>query len=153
MKFNAILLVIGRALDPKRDFVEAAPRPLLLAKNFVEYMFKISGFFVLLCLIVGMTLASCPTNPVLAVFPFVMGTAFCFYLALTSLGLPVFLMISEIENTKLRRLLGYMTVLIVLAGTVYTLLESPIFDLLEAYVGRLFPEAYSCRTGPIQLGD
>ncbi|MFD1160766.1 hypothetical protein [Roseovarius aestuarii] len=151
MNVKDFLTALARSFDPKRDLAEISPRPLLLAKIGVEYVFRLAGFFIVLCLITGMTLAACPSNQVLANLPFILGFLFCFYIAVTTLGLPVFAMITEIENVIARRILGYTTIFVMLAATLYTFAESPIFSLLLSYVGRLFPEAMTCSSGLLQL--
>ncbi len=143
--------LLGRALDPKRDFNEAAPRPFLLAKNAVEYLFRIIGFFILLCLTVVLTLLSCSPDPFVQLLPVVLTVSFFFYIAITTLGIPVFMIIGELETVWLRRLIGYTTVLAILFATIYSLLGSPIYDLLFAYVEELFPATLECTDQIIDL--
>ena len=142
---------LGNSLDPKRNLIETAPRPLLGAKMIVEYVFRIAGFFILLCLLAGLTLAACPKSAVMANLPFVLGLLFSFYIVLTTIGIPIYFLISEIEDTTARRIVGYMTTLVLFLVTLWFFAASPVFDLLLAYVGKIFPEAFDCSSGILRL--
>lgn len=149
----SIFTVVGHALDPKRDFETDAPRPLLFAKRAVEYLFRIVGFFILLCLVVGLSLAHCSESLWLALFPLLLGASFIFYIVITTIGIPIFYLIGEIKTVWRRRVAGYTTILLLFCLTFYGLLEAPVFEVLETYVSRYFPEAYQCKTSVITLGN
>lgn len=151
MSHHGFIRALVHAIDPRRSIENEIPRAFLFAKYAVEYLFRLVGFFLLICLTVGLTLASCTQNPVLQLLPLVMATAFFFYIAITTVGIPVFLAIGEIDNLLVRRLIGYTTVVFMLAVTLYSVVESPVFDMLEAYVGKLFPTAHECKGGLIEL--
>lgn len=151
MNHNKFVKAIAGAIDPRRDFEKEIPRPFLLAKYSVEYLFRLVGFFLLICLTVGLTLASCTQNSVLQLLPLILATSFFFYIAMTTLGIPVFLAIAEIHNVLIRRLIGYSTIMIMLVATLYSVNESPVFEILEAYVGKLYPGAKECRGGILEI--
>ena len=139
------------ALDPRTDSEDAVPRAFLYAKYGTEYLFKITGFFVLICLVVGMTLATCTQNVWLQLYPIILATAFFFYIAITTVGVPLFVALKKIENKLLRRILAYTTVIMVLTATFYSVNGSPIFELLDGYVVKLFPSAAECRDSLLEL--
>ena len=153
MSRNGFVKTVGGAIDPRRDFEKEIPRAFLLAKYAVEYLFRLIGFFLLLCLTVGLTLSACTQNPFLQALPLVLATAFFFYIAVTTVGIPIFLAIAEINSVLTRRLIGYLTILIMLVATFYSVAQSPVFDILEVYVSKLFPAANECHTGILELGN
>lgn len=81
MSRNGFLKAIGDAIYPRRDIEKEIPRPFLLAKYTVEYLFRLVGFFLLICLTAGLTLAACTQNPMLQALPLILATAFFFYIA------------------------------------------------------------------------
>ena len=151
MRPGAILRLLGSTIDPRRDVEKEAPRAFLFSKYAVEYLFRLVGFFILLCLVVGLTLSSCTDDPYLQTLPLVLAVAFFFYIAITTFGIPMFMLIAKISNTILRRVAGYMTVAVTLFLTIYSVEQSPIFSILETYVGKFFPAAYECTGQIIEL--
>lgn len=132
------------ALDPRIDEDKVIPRSFLAARWAVEYLFRIVGFFVLLCLSVGITLTACVGHPILDAVPIVMAVAFFFYLALTTVGIPVFLAIGAIRRPWMRHVIGAATVLAMAAAVLVSVERSPLLDVLDAYVVRIFPGAAAC---------
>lgn len=151
MNKKGFLSIVGSAFDPRRDIEKEIPRPFLFAKNAVEYLFKLVGFFLLICLTVGLVLAACTQNAFLQLLPLLLATSFFFYIAITTLGIPVFLIIAEINNVIIRRLIAYATVLLMLLATFYSVYDSPVFEILLTYVGKLFPAAFECKDGILEL--
>ena len=151
MSLRYVIRLLGHSIDPRRNFENEIPRAFLFSKFAVEYLFRLVGFFVLLCLIVGLTLSSCTQNVYLQVLPLVLAIAFFFYIAITTLGIPCFLLLAEIRNTLVRRVLSYLLVLLLLYLTFYSVADSPIFEVLLIYVGKFFPAAYDCKDSIIEL--
>jgi hypothetical protein len=151
MGFKRTLSALGRAIDPKRDFDKEIPRPLLLTKYAIEYTFKVSGYFILLCLIVGLSLSACSENPFISILPLSLGGLLMLYVTITTVGIPVFLLIGEIEHVLFRRLLSYMAIIGIFVISLYLLEEAPVFDVLTSYIERFFPAAFKCKGGIIEL--
>ena len=149
--FGQLTSALGQALDPRLDHDKDAPRAAIIAKRFVEYFFKIAGYFLLLCLIVGVTLSSCPDNSALAFLPLVTGALFFFYIVLTTIGIPMFALIRLIRHSLVRRSVAWSAVFVMLVLTNSLLSSSPVLDLLVVYVSKLFPAALECTTNPISI--
>ena len=142
---------VGHAFDPKRDIEKDLPRPFLLIKYFIEYLFRLVGFFVLFLICFGAILSSCTNVGGFQSFPPLLILLFFVYVSLTSIGTPFFLLIGEIKNPWLRRPLGYIAAFIVFvfASTMYN--ELPLVGVTRAYIERIFPEAKSCEHLPYRL--
>lgn len=147
MSLKRIGQVIGESLDPRRSIDHEIPRAFLFAKNGVEYLFKIAGFFLLLCISTALGVAACSDNLLLILGPAFLTWAFFFYIALTTLGIPIFLAIGTVENNFLWRVLAYATVLVMFVATSYSLSASPLMLVLESYVMEVFPSARACIEG------
>lgn len=120
-------------------------------KQFVEYLFKLIGFFILLSLSVGLTLTACPDNVFLQALPLFIAFSFFMYLGVTLLGMPICILSENIENRQYRQGIKILVLAIIIGFSCYSLLYSPIFEALIAYVGKLFPHAFECKTGFILL--
>ncbi|MCF6322601.1 MAG: hypothetical protein L3J32_12660 [Rhizobiaceae bacterium] len=145
------LSALGRAIDPKRDFDKEIPRPLLLTKYAIEYIFRTIGYFILLSLVVGLSLSICSKDPLLSALPLVLGGLLMLYLTITTIGIPVFLLIGEIEHVIIRRVISYLVIIGIFIISLYLLIEAPIFDFLVSYIRRFFPAAFNCKGGILEL--
>ena len=144
MSKGSLFMPLARAIDPKRDVESELPRPLLFARKAIDYLFRVSGYFLVMCLTVGLLLSNCSEDPFLGVMPYVLGASFVFYLILTLFGIPAFLAIGEIENPRVRRAIAYPATLLMLLISVWMFIETTFFDVLVEYVLRLFPTANGC---------
>lgn len=144
MNLGQYIQAVGKALDPRRDIEDEIPRAFLLAKYSVEYLFKIAGFFLLLCIASGLALATCSDNRFILFAPIFLAVAFFFYIALTTLGIPIFLAIGAVRNSLARQVLAYLTVAAMMIATFYSLAASPLMLVLEQYVADVFPSAREC---------
>jgi len=123
---------------------------LAMTKSAIEHLFKLMGFFIALSLLVGLTLTTCPENILLQIFPLFVGFLFFLYIGITFFALPLFVLTDNIHQ-PFRKILRFCILGLVIFFALYSLIESPIFDLLVTYVGKLFPKALECHGGFLEL--
>ncbi|MCF6191386.1 MAG: hypothetical protein L3J51_13000 [Cocleimonas sp.] len=116
-------------------------------KLFIENFFKIIGYFLLLSLLVGLTLTSCPDNIYLQFMPLVTGYLFFLYIMIIFLGIPAFNLTENMRATKSRMIFRLFVILTLFLLSYYMLMTSIVFELLVAYVNKLFPQASQCTKG------
>ena len=88
MSLRYVIRLLGHSIDPRRNFENEIPRAFLFSKFAVEYLFRLVGFFILLCLIVGLTLSSCTQNVYLQLLPLVLAIAFWSVTSSSSFRMP-----------------------------------------------------------------
>jgi len=117
---------------------------LFMVKQAIEYIFKLLGFFILLSLLAGLTFSACPDNIILQLLPLFIGLLLFLHIGITLGAIPLFILTNNL-NQPIRKILRFLILGFVLSFSIYYLLESPIFDLLMAYIKKLFPEALECK--------